>query len=310
MKHTTPDGGYWVGLAELVKKYGVVPKDVMPETYSSSHSRTVNKILDLKLKEYALKLRNTDNPEEQYRLKIEALKDVYKILAINFGIPPKTFKWRYEDKDGKLSPYKTYTPQQFYKEVVGEPLDDYVALMSVPTKKFGELYQVDLDKAVYDRPNNTMANVDIKTLKAIALKSVLADSPVWFGCDVGKDSVGKEGLMVPHIYDFQSLYGMKFDLSRKELFETYTDIPTHAMVFTGVDVVEQKPVKWLVENSWGAKFGHNGYYYMADKWFDYYVQVIVVNKKFVPQDVLKIFQKKPIILPPWDPIYKVATLSN
>ncbi len=310
MNHTTPDGGYWVGLAQLVKKYGVVPKSVMPETYASSHSATINRTLDLKLKEYALKIRAEKDVDKQMALKIRGLKDVYRILAVNFGVPPKTFRWRYKDKDKKLTAYKTYTPVQFYTDVIGAPLDDYITLESIPTREFGKLYQIDLDKSVYDRPNLTFANVDVNVLRQVAVKSVLADTPVWFGCDVGKESTGKDAIMAPGIYDMASLYGMDFNLTRKQMFETYTDAPTHAMVFTGVDMSENRPVKWLVENSWGKKFGHNGFYYMADNWFDYYVQVVVVKKEFVPKDVLKIFKQKATLLPPWDPMYKVLTLGK
>ena len=310
MNHTAPDGGYWVGLAELVKKYGVVPRDVMPETYASSHSGTINRTLDLILKEYALEIRAEKDVERQSALKVQALKDVYRVLVVNFGIPPKTFQWRYKDKDKKLTAYKTYTPVQFYNEAIGAPLDDYMTLASVPTRDFGQLYQIDLDKSVYDRPNLTFANVDIDVLRQMALKSVLADTPVWFGCDVGKESSSKNGIMAPGIYDLSSLYGIDFKLNRKQMFETYSDTPTHAMVFTGVDMNGEQPTKWLVENSWGKKFGHDGFYYMADKWFDYYIQIVVVKKEFVPKDVLKIFKQRATLLPPWDPMYKVLTLDR
>ena len=144
----------------------------------------------------------------------------------------------------------------------------------------------------------------------MALKSVLADTPVWFGCDVSKESSSKKGIMAPGIHDLASLYGMDFKLTRKQMFETYTDSPTHAMVFTGVDMNGPQPTKWLVENSWGKKFGHKGFYYMADKWFNYYIQVVVVKKEFVPKDVLKIFKQQATLLPPWDPMYKVLTLGR
>lgn len=310
MNHTTSDGGYWVALAELVKKYGVVPTDIMPETYASSHSSTINRTLNFKLKEYALKIRAEKEVEKQAALKVQALKDVYRILAINFGIPPESFQWRYKDKDKKLTQYKIWTPVQFYNEVIGAPLDDYMTLASVPTREYGKLYQIDLDKSVYDRPNLTFANVDIDVLRQVALKSVLADTPVWFGCDVGKESSSKNGIMAPDIHDLASLYDMEFKLTRKQMFETYTNVPTHAMVFTGVDMNGGQPVKWLVENSWGKKFGHDGFYYMADKWFDYYIQVLVVKKEFIPKDVLKIFKQRATLLPPWDPMYKFLTLGN
>jgi len=304
IKHPISDGGQWVGMRELIKKYGLVPKDVMPETYSSSHSRTMNRVLGLKLREYALKLRKIKNIKKARRVKVQALKDVYKILVINFGNPTRSFLWRYKDKDKKITSLKRYTPKEFYKEVVNVKLDDYLALYSIPTRDYGKLYEIDLDKSVYDRPNLKFVNCKIETLKEIAKKSILDKQPVWFGCDVGKESFSKKGLMIPAIYDYESLYNMKFKLTRKELFETFSNNPTHAMVLTGVDIVNNKVKKWLVENSWGKKACKNGYYHMMDEWFGYYVQEIVVHKKYIPENIIKIFKTKATLLPPWDPMFR------
>ena len=297
------DGGNWLGFIELVKKYGVVPKDITPETYSSSNSGTVNHVLGLKLKQYAMKLRDSKNAGHLDGLKVQALKDVYKILGMNFGIPPRKFKWRYETKNDSLTEFTTYTPREFYREVVDQVLDDYCPFYSIPTLPFGKKYEIDLDKAVYDRPNMYFVNVPLETLKELAKKALLDNQPVWFGCDVGQESMGDNGLMAPEIRDYSALYGMDFDLSRKELFETYSSIPTHNMVFTGIDIVDGKIQKWLVENSWGEKAGKKGYSSMTDAWFDKYVQVLAVHKKYVPKDVLALFDTKADILPPWDPMF-------
>jgi len=134
-------------------------------------------------------------------------------------------------------------------------------------------------------------------------KSILDNQPVWFGCDVGQDSLGKEGLMVPEIRNFESAYDLDLSMSRLETFQTYGNSPTHAMVFTGLDEEKGKTTKWLVENSWGAEFGKSGYYHMADAWFDSFVQVVVIHKKYIPEKVLKLYQGKATVLPPWDPMY-------
>lgn len=308
LKAPVQDGGQWVGMAELIKKYGVVPVDIMPDTYSSSHSSGVNRVLALKLKQYALKIRKAKKSSAIEKLKIAALKDVYKILAVNFGEPPQTFKWRYMSEK-KLTTTKVYTPLEFYKDSIGEELDDYYALYSIPNRPYNRLYEIDLDKAVYDGPNMKFVNCPIEVLKKGSEKSILDNMPVWFGCDVGKDSL-KEGLMVPDVYNYNSVYGMDFSLSRKEMFEVYSNNPTHAMVFTGVDIVNNKTRKWLVENSWGAKFGKKGYYHMRDKWFDIYVQVVVLHKKHIPEKVLKLYKSKSEVLPPWDPMYSQTRIEK
>ncbi|HTY37188.1 MAG TPA: C1 family peptidase, partial [Bacteroidota bacterium] len=310
LRQPVQDGGNWLGFIELVKKYGVVPKEVMPETFSSSNSGTVNLVLGMRLRQYAIKLRNESKPEKIAELKMQALKDVYKILAMNFGLPPTTFSWRYEGEDKKVGTAKTYTPQQFYREVVNYALDDYYALYSIPTLPFDKKYEIDLDKAVFDRPNMNFVNCSLDSIKSYARKCLLANEPVWFGCDVGQETNSELGLMIPDMYDFSSLYGMDFSMSRKELFETYCSTPNHNMVFTGVDIVDDKPVKWLVENSWGEKAGKKGYLSMTDSWFDKYVQVIVVHKKYIPARTLALFDSKADLLPPWDPMFKMLEMAE
>lgn len=303
LKQPVQDGGNWIGFIELVKKYGVVPRDVMPETFSSSNSGTVNNVLGMKLKQYALRLRSVADTAQWARLKAEALRDVYRILALNFGVPPTAFSWRYEGSDKKVTLPKTYTPRQFYREVVDEVLDDYYALYSVPTLPFGKRYDIELDKALADRPDMNFVNCSLETIKSLAMKCLLDDQPVWFGCDVGQESISETGLMAPGIFDFASLYGMDFTLSRKELFETYSSTPNHNMVFTGIDIAGGKPEKWLVENSWSEKPGKKGYFTMTDEWFDRYVQVIVVHKKYILPEILALFTTTPEKLPPWDPMF-------
>jgi len=308
MKSPVPDGGQWVGMAELIRKYGVVPYEIMPDNYSSSHSRSVNRALAMKLREYALILRRAKVKGNLEDVRLRALKDVYRILAVNFGVPPRQFTWRYKDKDGKLTPYRTWTPQAFYKEAVSAGLDDYYALYSIPNRPFGKLYSVMWDQAVADRPGLVFANISMDELKDLALKSLQGKEAVWFGCDVGKDSLSKKGVMAPELFDLESLYGMPFRLSREDAFNTWSSVPTHAMVLTGVDMVEDKPAKWLVENSWGAKACDKGYYHMRDDWFDRHVQVLVIHKRFIPEKIRKVFKGEPEVLPPWDPMYRMLTL--
>ena len=297
------EGGNWQGFADLVKKYGVVPKAVMPETYSSSNSGAMNQVLDLRLKAAGVRIRGARDSAEREGLKLQALKDVYRILAMHLGVPPTRFTWRYENKDKHLSPYKTWTPQEFYKEAIGESLDDFVALYSIPTLPFLRKFEIDLDRALVDRPNMTFVNCSLDVLKEAAKRCLLGDHLVWFGADVSQDMVSDEALMMPGIRDFTSLYGMDFAMDRKGLFETRRSVPNHNMVFTGIDLTpEGRPVKWLVENSWGERGGKKGYYTLVDGWFDQFVQVVVVPRAFVPKAVLDVFGTQAETLPPWDPM--------
>ena len=303
MKNTADDGGQWVGLAELVRKYGAVPLQAMPETFASSHSGPVNRVVSRLLRKAALQIRSERNARKRGEIRLDTLKKVYRILAINFGIPPKTFSFRYEDREGKVVRSPEYTPRSFAAEVITQNLDDFYAIYSIPTRPFNALYEIDLDKAVEEGPNMRFANLELGQLKEMCRKSILDNQPVWFGCDVGQDSLGKEGLMVPEIRNFESAYDLDLSMSRLETFQTYGNSPTHAMVFTGLDEEKGKTTKWLVENSWGAEFGKSGYYHMADAWFDSFVQVVVIHMKYIPEKVLKLYQGKATVLPPWDPMY-------
>ncbi len=298
------DGGNWLGFIELIKKYGIVPKDVMQETFSSSNSSHVNRVLGMRLRQYGLRIRAAHSDSEIAALRTDALKDVYKILALNFGVPPDRFSWRYKKASDSLSLFRTYTPLEFYHEFVGVNLDDYVALYSIPTLPYFKKFEIDLDKAVDDRPTMFFINVPLDLLKSLVLKTLLDNDPVWFGCDVGKEANTESGTLATDVYDFNSLYGMDFSMSRKDLFETYQSIPNHNMVFTGVDTLAGRPQKWLVENSWGEKSGKKGYLRMTDDWFDKYVQIAVINKKYLARDVLAALDQKSTLLPPWDPMFR------
>lgn len=308
-KQNVQDGQNWLGFIELVDKYGVVPKDVVPETYSSSNSGHVNLVLSLRLKQAAVRIRSASSAGAIASLRMAALKDVYKILAVNFGLPPKEFSWRYEKTDKKLSPLTTYTPQQFYKEFVGDALRDYFPLYAIPTLPVNRKYEIDQDRTVSDQPNMYFVNCSLETMKDLARKSLLDSTAVWFGCDVGQQTSTESGLMTPRLYDFESLYGIDFSLSRTELFETYSSIPTHNMVFTGIDTLGGKVRKWLVENSWGETRGKKGYLIMLDDWFDRYVQVVVIHRKYLPAEILALFTTPSTMLPPWDPMVKTLTME-
>ncbi len=306
LKHPISDGGQWNMVVDLLNKYGVVPKEIMPETYHSSNTRGLNRILSTLLRKYAAKIRESKKSDEELRKdKVEMLKNVYKILVYTFGNPPSEFKWRYKDKKDKLSPWKTYNPKSFLKEVVKTDLNDYIVIYNCPAKDYYKLYSISLDRDMADRPDLTFLNLPIQEVKKLTIQTLTQDKePVWFGCDVGKELLNKDGIMAPDVYDYKALFGIDFSMTKKQIILYRHSIPTHAMVFTGVDLNTQgKPVKWLVENSWGTKAGKNGMYTMYDKWFDYYLYQVVVPKKNLPPKLQKLLKQKPTSVPPWDPMY-------
>lgn len=300
------DGGVWNSFINLADKYGVVPKDVMPETHSSENTSMMVKLIKRKLREDALRLRATKGDDDILRKhKVEMLADIYRMLAINLGVPPTEFKWRYKTKEGVLTSYKKYTPKSFMKEIIGDfNFNDYVMLMDDPTRPYYKLYEIDKDRNVLEGRNWKFINLPAKEIKKYALKSIQENEAMYFSCDVGKQLNSKEGVLDIDNYDYESLFGVKFDMNKKERILSHESGSTHGMALVGVDVNESgKITKWLLENSWGATSGHNGYLTMTDRWFDEYMFRLVVLKKFIDEKTLKILSQKPTLLPPWDPMF-------
>jgi len=308
LKNPLPDGGQWNMVVNLVDKYGVVPKKIMPETYNSSNSRTMNRIISKFLRYDATILREKFNSgvkkKKLRKLKVKMLKDVYRLLTYFLGIPPDDFEWRYKGKDDKLTVSKTYTPNTFYNEFINVDLKNYIMLYNAPHKPYYKIYAIKNDKDMADKPNLTFINLPVSELKELTKKSILAEEPVWFGCDVGKDYFSEKGVLIPSIYDYESLLDIEFKMTKKERVLYRASIPTHAMIFTGVDIIKDKPQKWLIENSWGKKAGRKGFLVMKDEWFKHYVFEVVINLELIPEKILDILKEEPVVLPSWDPMFK------
>ncbi len=301
------DGGVWNSFTNLAEKYGLVPKEAMPETHSSNNTRTMIKMIKRKLRSDALTLRATKGTDEVLRRdKIFMLKDIYKILCINLGTPPNEFTWRYKDKNGKISEAKKYTPKSFMKATAGElNFSDFVMLMDDPSRAYYKLYEIEKDRNVLEGKNWTFINLPASEIKQFALKSLQNEDGMYFSCDVGKQLNKDEGLLDTENYDYESLFGVKFDMNKRERILSRESGSTHGMALVGVDVDQNgKITKWLLENSWGKKSGHNGYLTMTDRWFDEYMFRVVIQKKYIDEKTLKILNTKPIMLPPWDPMFQ------
>jgi bleomycin hydrolase len=309
------DGGWWTYFVDLVDKYGLVPKEAMPETYNSSATGSMNNALNLKLKEMGMALRGLAqagvSPDSLAVQKSNMLAEIYRLLTLNLGKPPVEFVWRYESTDSTAAGQKpkTYTPQSFRKEVIGDDLYDYVAMFNYAGKNYFDMYRLKQSRNIYDRTDFTVLNVPVDTLKTYALKSILDSTPVWFACDVGKEDYGAEGIMALDIYDYEKIYGTTFKMPKADLIYTELITPNHAMAFVGVDTLAGQPQKWLVENSWGGERGDKGYWYMYNDWFDRYMFGVIIKKKYLSKEILALSNKTPIELPPWDPMYALTRLK-
>lgn len=307
-QHPLSDGGQYTGLSDNIMKYGVVPKEVMGETKSSSSTSKMNRILSLKLREDGLELRRMAekgaNRTQLQSRKEEMLGTVYRILALTLGEPPTQFTWTHKDSKGNIVSKKEYTPLSFYNEFLGNDLkSDYVMLMNDPSRDYYKLYQIDYDRHTYDGENWTYVNLPIEEIKEMAIKSIKDSTMMYFSCDVGKFIDRERGLLDIDNFDYESLFGTSFGMNKADRIRTFASASSHAMTLMAVDIDENgKPVKWMVENSWGPG-PNDGHLIMTDQWFDEYMFRLVVEKKYVNDNISEILKQKPITLPAWDPMF-------
>ncbi|MSE09194.1 aminopeptidase, partial [Lactobacillus salivarius] len=311
---TTPqqDGGQWDMITAIIRKYGVVPKSVMPESYNSSKSSELNSTLNLKLRKDAVDLRELVNSnassEEIASFKEKKLAEIYRILVYTLGEPPVKFDFEYRDSDNNYHIDQDLTPQTFFEKYVNWNLDDYVSIINAPTddKPYNHMYTIEMLGNVLGEREVRHLNVDMNTFRQVAIKQLESGESVWFGCDVGQESDRKKGIMDTELYHKDELFDVDFSMSKAERLDYSESLMTHAMVLTGVDLVNGTPTKWKVENSWGDKVGTKGFFVMSNNWMEEYCYQVVVNKKFLPEELQKVLTEEPKVLAPWDPMGSLA----
>lgn len=306
------DGGQWDMIVSIFQKYGVVPKTVMPESSNSSNSRDLNNYLNKKLRKDAVALRQLvaegKTAEDIQTAKEAMLEDIYRFLATSLGTPPETFDFEYRDEDKNYHIDRNLTPQSFYEKYVGVDLDDYVSIINAPTadKPYNQSYTVEMLGNVVGGKEVKYLNVDMPTFKKLAIAQLEQGESVWFGCDVGQSSTRDTGIMALDAYDINDLFDIDFTMTKAERLDFGESLMTHAMVLTGVDLIDGESTKWKVENSWGEKVGTNGFFVMSDAWMDEYTYQIVVRKEFLTAEQLAAFEAEPTVLAPWDPMGALA----
>jgi len=306
------DGGQWDMFVNLMEKYGVIPQSAMPESFQSSRSYMMNRLITRKLRENAATLRRNHSKRttiiELRKQKEEMMATIYNMLCICLGTPPESFHWQIRDKKKKFRRFNNLTPLDFYKNHVDIILKDKLCLIHCPmsNKKLNEHYTVSYLGNVVGGKIISYANVEIDVMKRVAVKSIKAGEAVWFGCDVGKMFHRDLGIMDMELYDYELLFGTNFNMKKQAKLEYGDSVMTHAMLLTAVDMKNNQSIKWRIENSWGEKGGDKGYLLMTDKWFDEYTYEVVVDKKYLPKKILEIFERAPISLNPWDPMGSLA----
>ena len=309
-KNPINDGGTFCGVADLTEKYGLVPKQVMPESYSSDNTSKMARLISSRLREDGLILRKMvaegKKAADIEKAKTEMLAKVYRMLALTIGEPPTQFTYAHRNKDGKaVGDPKTYTPQEFFKEVVGDKLNGtFIMVMNDPRHPYYKTYEVELDRHTYDGHNWKYLNLPMDDIEQLAIASLKDGRKLYSSYDVGKMLDRKRGYGDTENFDYGSLMGTTFGMNKAERISTFDSGSTHAMTLTAVDLdANGKAKKWKVENSWGASWGQQGCMIMSDRWFREYMFRLVVDKKYVSEELLKLNEQKPVMVTPEDPLF-------
>ncbi len=302
------DGGQWNMFVALVRKHGLVPKTSMPETESSSATAQMNDILRKLLRQGARDLRALEGLEAQRDRKQEILTDIHRVLSIHLGTPPQKFLWQWKDSDKGFHRDGWTTPAEFAAAYVQLPVEEFVCLVHDPRESspVGRTFTVDFLGNVIDAPPVVYLNVEIELMKQLTQDAIIGGEPVWFGCDVGKQMNADLGYWDAKLYDYSAVYDTEFTLDKAERLVHHETLMTHAMLFTGVDVVDGKPRRWRVENSWGDEKADSGFWTMNDSWFGEHVFEIAVRRSALPAELQARLDDEPIVLPAWDPMGALA----
>ena len=310
-KNPINDGGTFCGVADLVDKYGLVPMEAMPESYSAENTSRMASIISSKLREYGLELRkmvaNKKSVAAIKARKTEMLGDIYNILVLSLGEPVKTFQYAFKAKNGNnVGKPQTYTPETFRDAVLGKKLNgSFIMAMNDPRREYYKTYEVEYDRHTYDGHNWKYINLPMEDIAKMAIASLKDDTKMYSSYDVGKQLDRKRGYLDLDNFDYATLFGTKFPMNKAERISTFDSGSTHAMTLSAVDLDENgNPKKWKVENSWGPSNGHNGCLIMTNDWFNEYSFRLVVDKKYVPENILKAEQTKPVMVMPDDPLFQ------
>ncbi len=305
------DGGQWDMFTNIVRKYGIVPKQAFKETWASSHTREIDSLLNSVVRKFAAdvhKLYVDNKTDEINKLKDEIMDKVYTLMCSSFGVPPKKFNFDYVDKDGKYHVLNNQTPLGFFNKFVGDKINDYVSIIHAPTKdkEYGKRYTIRLLGNVEEGHKVIHLNLPMERIKELCIKTLENGELVWFGSDVGFYGNRTLGAWDDKLFDYESAFGLDLKFDKADMLDYHASAMNHAMVIVGVNVQKGQENKWKIQNSWGVDSGEKGFYVMSNSWFDRFVYQAVIDKKYLSSEELKALEAEPIVVPPWDPMGTLA----
>lgn len=306
------DGGQWDMFVSLVKKYGIVPKSVYPETSQSENTHLSSSLLNSLIRKFACEVtkmyENKIGYEKMEELKSAYMEKVYALLTNCCGLPPKKFDFEYVDEKGDYHIEKDLTPLSFFEKYVGDEIDEYVSIIHAPTKdkEYYQTYNIELVGNVINGKPITHLNLPLERIKELVIAQLSDKDLVWFGSDVSYYGNRTSGVWDDESFDYSSMFDIDFKFDKADMLDFSNSAMNHAMVITGVNLLDGKPNRYKIENSWGDDIGKKGYFVMSDSWFDSFVYQVAIKKKYLNDKELAALETKPKLLPPWDPFGTLA----
>ena len=283
-QYAVTDGGFWTNFKELVKKYGIVPTEIMPETFQSSNTEEMNNRLNYYLRKISADIRNAalegKDIEDIAKIKEQALEKIFTFLCRCYGCPPDTFFYSFENGKQK----QQYTPKTFYNDMAEEYLEQFINVISLPYEKlpFWEKCILTDVFQVIGGQEEQFINLPLTELKKKCIEQLKEGIPVV--CMADDDKMCREELQLwdDNSFDYLEVTGFDFEMNRKDYFQLKAGIASHSMLITGVHLGESgKPERWKIENSYGTDGIHKGYFVCSDSWFEKYMISVVISKKYL-----------------------------
>ncbi|MCQ2295498.1 MAG: C1 family peptidase [Bacteroidales bacterium] len=303
------DGGQFTGIANLTEKYGLVPAEAMPETYNTNNTSSISSLIQLKLREDGLQLRELaakkgTTPSQLQAKKTEMLGTIYRMLALTFGEPPAEFTFQQKNAKGEIVSTEKYTPMSFYEKFAKQDFSTFYMVMNDPSREYYKVYEIQYDRHVYDGQNWRYLNLPMEEIAPMCIESIKDSTMMYFSCDVAKFLNRDKGFSDPNNYDYGSLFGTTFGMNKQQRVATHASGSSHAMTLCAVDLDKDgRPLKWMVENSWGSSYGYQGFIIMTNEWFNEYMFRVVLEEKYIPSKYREMLRQTPIMLPAWDPMF-------
>ncbi len=298
-----PDGGQWDMVVSLIRKYGVVPDWVMPETVHSTGTAQYRAILDRKLRRDALELRELANSgRDTAARRAEMLQEDYNALCVLYGQPPKCFDFEYTDKDKHYHCDRGMTPKSFFDTYVGINFDEYQSVIASPIHPVNRTFCQPFMGDVVEE-NMFWLNLTQEELEALTVRQLEAGEAVCFSCDCHPDRDRANGYWDPDCFQYgQVLGGISLDMDKTERFVSRDSTMNHCMMFCGVNLDEGgTPDRWKIENSWGDASGKKGYFIGSEKWFKANVYQVVIRKELLSDAQRALLDQAPLPMSLWDP---------